>query len=507
MLRAGLAGPEQWLVHALDRKGLQLGEAPFNFAGESEALAKFEMPVELRNEITRLEITGDRSAGAVFLLDERWRRRRAGLVSSETLDVAQPLLAPAYYLTKALSPFADLRQASASATDPVQSLLDDHVAILILADVGMVPGEAHNNLARFVEDGGILVRFAGTHLAGASDDLVPVRLRRGGRVLGGAMSWDTPKKLAPFDRESPFFGLTVPDEVTVTRQVLAEPDPGLSGKTWARLSDGTPLVTAARQGKGMIILFHVTADTTWSNLPLSGLFVDMLRKIVALSGETAKASGSETAAPPTGLAGERPARQPDTRWLWRSRAAAAGRHRSSRRISKARPSPEHPPGFYGPPDALVAVNALGPQETLIPADYSGFGFVTEPLNAAGPVDLKPWLIAAAFLLFSADCLASLWLSGGLRKATPGALASVVLLGAACVLLAIPAQARGGTRRDAIPPPIWPPCLRQGSPMWSAAMPASTRRAGKALPASRRCWRGARRCRPAIRPRLIPPATN
>ncbi|HEY8006049.1 MAG TPA: DUF4159 domain-containing protein [Methylocella sp.] len=438
VLRAGLAGPEQWLVHALDRKGLQLGEAPFNFAGKSETLAKFEMPVELRNEITRLEITGDRSAGAVFLLDERWRRHRAGLVSSETLDVAQPLLAPAYYLAKALSPFADLRQASPSATDPVQSLLDDHVATLILADVGMVPGEAHNNLARFVEDGGILVRFAGSHLAGASDDLVPVRLRRGGRVLGGAMSWDTPKKLAPFDRQSPFFGLTVPDEVTVTRQVLAEPDPGLSAKTWATLSDGTPLVTATRQGKGMIILFHVTADTTWSNLPLSGLFVDMLRKIVALSGETAKASGSETAAP-----------------LQASQASALPANRTLDGFGVLGPpppdatalpagfegeaSPEHPPGFYGPPDALVAVNALGPQETLIPADYSGFGFLTEPLNATGPVDLKPWLIAAAFLLFSADCLASLWLSGGLRKATPGALASIVLLGAAYVLLAIPGK--------------------------------------------------------------------
>src|SRR5262249_60076556 len=110
---------------------------------------------------------------------------------------------------------------------------------------------------------------------------------RGGRVLGSAMTWDTPKKLAPFDRQSPFFGLSVPDEVTVTRQVLAEPDPGLPAKTWAALSDGTPLVTASRQGNGLIILFHVTADTTWSNLPLSGLFVGMLQRIVALCGEPA----------------------------------------------------------------------------------------------------------------------------------------------------------------------------------------------------------------------------
>ncbi|MGH6831307.1 MAG: DUF4159 domain-containing protein, partial [Methylocella sp.] len=283
-----LAGPERGVVRALDRKGLQLGEASFDFGAANETQASFEMPVELRNEIARLEIVREHSAAAVFLLDERWRRRRIGLVSGETADIAQPLLAPSYYLTKALSPFVDVREARPAATDPIRSLLDDHVAIMILADAGMVPGQAHDGLARFVEDGGILVRFAGTHLAAASGDLVPVRLRRGGRVLGGAMSWDTPKKLAPFDRESPFFGLAVPDEVTVSRQVLAEPDPGLAAKTWARLADGTPLVTAARQGKGLIVLFHVTADTTWSNLPISGLFVDMLRKIVALSGETAK---------------------------------------------------------------------------------------------------------------------------------------------------------------------------------------------------------------------------
>jgi hypothetical protein len=254
---ASMYVPPRWLrlapagvVRALDRKGLQLGEASFDFDAANETQASFEMPVELRNEIGRLEIAREHSAAAVFLLDERWRRRWIGLVSGETADVAQPLLAPSYYLTNALSPFAAIREARPPATDPIRSLLDDHVAVMILADVGMVAGQVHDDLARFVEAGGILVRFAGTHLAGASDDLVPVRLRRGGRVLGGAMSWDTPKKLAPFDRESPFFGLTVPDEVTVSRQVLAEPDPGLSAKTWARLSDGTPLVTAARRRQG-----------------------------------------------------------------------------------------------------------------------------------------------------------------------------------------------------------------------------------------------------------------
>ena len=33
------------------------------------------LPVEIRNDIARLEIAGERSAGAVALLDKRWRRR------------------------------------------------------------------------------------------------------------------------------------------------------------------------------------------------------------------------------------------------------------------------------------------------------------------------------------------------------------------------------------------------------------------------------------------------
>ena len=73
----------------------------------------------------------------------------------------------------------------------------------------------------------------------------------------------------PFPATSPFAGLAVPDEVTVTRQVLAEPGAHLTDATWARLADGTPLVTQAARGAGRIVLFHVTANADWSNLPLS----------------------------------------------------------------------------------------------------------------------------------------------------------------------------------------------------------------------------------------------
>ena len=104
------------------------------------------------------------------------------------------------------------------------------------------------------------LRLAGPQLAEQGADLLPVALRRGGRTLGGALSWEKPAPLAPFPPESPFAGLDVPKDVTVSRQVLAEPALDLGSKTWARLTDGTPIVTAEQRGKGWLVLVHTTAN-------------------------------------------------------------------------------------------------------------------------------------------------------------------------------------------------------------------------------------------------------
>ena len=116
---------------------------------------------------------------------------------------------------------------------------------------------------------------------------MPVKLRRGGRSLGGSLTWEKPQHLAAFAADGPFAGLAVPKDVTVNRQVLAEPDAVLATKSWASLEDGTPLVTGERRGKGVVSLFHVSADMRWSDLPMSGTFVEMLRRIVDMSGYTA----------------------------------------------------------------------------------------------------------------------------------------------------------------------------------------------------------------------------
>jgi hypothetical protein len=412
IVRAATGSVEQGLIRALDLKGLPLGETTYSFgASARETDAEIDLPVEIRNDIARLEIASERSAGAVQLLDKRWRRRTVGVVSGSTAETSQPLLASTYYIARALNPFADVRLAEGvSPAEAVRRFLDQNLPMLILADVGNVTGEARERLAAWIENGGVLVRFAGPRLAAADDDLVPVKLRRGGRILGGSLTWEQPQQLASFSRDSPFHGMAVPDDVKVSRQVLAEPGAGLTDRTWVALADGTPLVTAARRGKGMIILFHVTADTRWSDLPLSGTFVEMLKRIVALAGSTTVAQPTQSAAAVREMIA--PSRVLDGFGAFGPPPATA---RPVPTNYAGRATAEHPPGFYGPPEGLLAVNTLAATDLISPLDFSALGARVEAFRVGEPHDLRGPVLLLAFLLLMIDGMVVFWLSGGIGR--------------------------------------------------------------------------------------------
>ncbi|HEV7440359.1 MAG TPA: DUF4159 domain-containing protein [Methylobacterium sp.] len=435
VLRAGPNGRETGLVRALDQKGLPLAEHDFRFAdGATQAEIGFELPVELRNSIARLEIANERSAGAVTLMDERGKRRRVGLVFGGTSDQAQPLLAPTYYLAKALTPFADVQEprGAKGIAESIAQLLDNQVSVLVLADVGALDEQTLARVTKFIDAGGLLLRFAGPRLAAGNDPLVPVRLRRGGRTLGGTLSWDSPKTLAAFAPESPFAGLTPPADIGVRRQILAEPDGDLPSRTWASLQDGTPIVTAEKRGQGLVVLFHVTADTTWSNLPLSGLFIDMLRRVVGLAG---------SAAAPTGEGGPRPAAAILAPRLTLDGFGALGSPPAGATAVSAdygdRATHDHPPGFYGPADGGIAVNALKPDDRLEALDLASLaGARVGSLAGAETLDLRAFLFTLALMLLILDTLAGLWLGGFLSRSSGGLIGRLGSRGAALALAAV-----------------------------------------------------------------------
>ncbi|HWK32443.1 MAG TPA: DUF4159 domain-containing protein [Hyphomicrobium sp.] len=426
---AGQQQPLRVNALALDAQGRRIAETPVTFGpGDVSVLAEMRVPFELRNDFASVVIDGQSQAGAVHLLDENSRRRRVGLLSQAEADQAQPLLSPLYYIRRALGPFADLIEPSSpDLTVALPELLEQQPAVIVMADVGTLPQSVHDSLVQWIERGGTLLRFAGPRLAAAEgndDALLPVRLRTGERSLGGALSWSEPQPLSEFPATGPFSDLTPPREVTVNRQVLAEPSADIVERTWANLADGTPLVTGAARGEGRVILFHITPEATWSNLPISGSFVEMLRRVVQLSRNQGSASAQGQSAkavlPPYRMISATGAIVPPGQ---EAEPLAPG--------SNVAVTLSNPPGLYGSEEGFVAHNLLKPDTELaplrqpqspVPLTEASYAF-----DSAQP--MKGTLMAIALGLLALDTLAMLWLGGfanrariGRRRATTALLA-------------------------------------------------------------------------------------
>ena len=402
--------------------------------GANRAEAALSLPPELRNRITRFEIAGLRSAGAVSLTDDSLKRRKVALIGGGADREGLQLLSPLHYLRQALEPVADLMEGS------LPDMLLASPDVVIMADVARLSQTDTDALLEWLETGGLLLRFAGPQLAASDvsrmseDPLMPVRLREGGRSVGGAMSWGEPKALAPFPEGSPFFGLPLPQDVTVSAQVLAQPDPDLATRTIAALADGTPLVTRKEVGQGQVILVHVTANAEWSTLPLSGLFMSMLERL-AVSTRPAAPEAADLAGqvwvPEVVLdaygqaedAGEMPGQQGEVL----AEAMATG------------PGPALPPGLYAGSDRRVALNVITADSELAAATWPA-GTVIEGLEAPPEQALKGAFLSAGLVLLMLDIVAALWVSGRLGGITR----SAALVLAVLVLSPAPqAQAQTG----------------------------------------------------------------
>ena len=430
--------PEVWKLHCRDAIRDALERLPAEqrhvvelgfFAGMSHAeiASRLDTPLgtikkRMRTGLQRLRL----SLGATLLLDEGLRRRPVGLVTAES-GSDTPLVGSLYYLDKALEPFTELRHGD------LHTLLQREIAVIVLADRPVAPSEVAE-LQRWVEGGGLLLRFAGPRSADTMDEFgqpvadpfMPERLLAEDRQLGGALSWSQPARLAPFPAASPFAGLAVPEEVTVNRQVLAEPSAQLAAHTWARLADGTPLVTEAARGSGRVVLFHVTANADWSNLPLSGLFPDMMRRLVALSAGVSATPDAAPLSPAETLDGFGVLGAPPP--------AASGLAGTA--FATTVVSPLHPPGLYGPEAgrrALNLSNAMAPLAAAAPVPGAAQSVLNGGVRERA---IGPFLVAAGLAILAVDLLIGLRLRGLLRPAF-----------AALLLLAGPVRAQ-------LPSPPW-----------------------------------------------------
>jgi hypothetical protein len=380
-------------------------------ARQSFQKLSLSLPVELKQQAERLQIKGFINPASQFILDEKWRDRPVGIIKASSNDKA--LLEPAYYVRKGLSPHATIFE------DDVISLLARKPSLIFDVAYDPLSPEAKSLLSNWIEGGGLFIRFANEKLAiSAKDheiDLLPVRLLQGQRNFGGTLSWKNPAQLDTFPDHGPFKDLKVNSEVTIKQQVLARPDVQLAQKTWARLKDGTPLITAEQKGMGWIILFHVDAIPSWSNLPISGTFELMLKRLLSFStGQSPVAIDQDLAAykvfdhhgqlniPNTAL----DAINPVQRGLNASK--------------------ETPPGLYGTKSGLFAFN-LGPYIKEMKAIKNiPLGVIQRGFEETKQKELSSWFLTAALILILIDSLIQVTWLKKLRAAPVGIFMATIL---------------------------------------------------------------------------------
>ncbi len=373
--------------------------APKSADGITRRAIPIELPSELRNRIARFEIEGVPSAGAVVLADDRVRRRKVALVGDDRANEAQVLLSPMHYLHEAIAPTNDV--ISGGLDEVLQAAPD----VIVLVD--QLLSEDHGALEEWVRAGGSLIRFAGPRMAASAslDDepLVPVRLRPGGRDIGGALAWGDPRGIAAFDGAGPFAGLTAPADVTIRAQVLPQPMPDLDRLILARLTDQTPLITREALDQGQVVLFHTSANAAWSNLPLSGLFPQMMERLIQSARRSEAVVDHEA--------------DEQLHWTPESLLDGFGRPAKAEDLTPVPaaefadgPGPQAPAGTYISGERRAALNAG--TELVLP-DWAGLQ--VQRMGEMPGVTLMKWLISLAAALLALDVIGSAFLLRGARK--------------------------------------------------------------------------------------------
>ncbi|MBP7253566.1 MAG: BatA domain-containing protein, partial [Alphaproteobacteria bacterium] len=204
------------LVTALDKRNQTIGLAQGNFKPRDKTLTiSFDLPGAVRNQAAQLVLQDNHHAGGVWLLDGSSARHNVGLIGDEISRQDQPLLNGLHYLERALNERNDV------STGTVASLIEKHAAVICNTNEKPLLTTEQSTLASWVEQGGVLVQFAGAALEQTSP-LLPAPLRQNRRDLGGIFSWAKPQGMQPFPANTPFSGLALPADVSVSQQLLAD---------------------------------------------------------------------------------------------------------------------------------------------------------------------------------------------------------------------------------------------------------------------------------------------
>jgi hypothetical protein len=259
----------------VERKPLRLGAG----GSQNVEFTGFNVP-EGSNRAT-VEITGDN-----FALDNKYfftiKRENQSRVLA--VDTATRGRSESFFLQQALAAGENNQYAltvkSAGSVNPSEF---DTSRVVIVNDASISEGLAAS-LKGFVERGGGVIIAAGKHTDASEFNrslgpIAPAQLGETVQSRGYAL-------MSQVKADHPVFGVFARGgRLTSTRVYGYHRAMTKEGSlTLAALDDGSPIVVEGSAGRGKVLLLTTTLDTAWNDLPLTPMFLPLLRQMLEYLG-------------------------------------------------------------------------------------------------------------------------------------------------------------------------------------------------------------------------------
>lgn len=266
----------------VERKPLKLGAG----ATQNVEFTGFNVP-DGSNRAT-VEITGDS-----FTLDNKFffTIRRDNQTRVIAIDTAGRGRSESFFLQQSLAAGENnqysLTAKTAGSVNP--SELDPYRVVIVNDALGITEGLAAG-LRNFVERGGGLILAAARH-TDASDfnrlfgSIAPAQLGEVVQTRGYAL-------MSQVKTDHPIFGAFARSgRLTSTRVYGYHRATAREGAlTIAALDDGSPILVEGSAGRGKVLLVTTTLDTSWNDLPLTPMFLPLVRQMLEYLGGRESAS-------------------------------------------------------------------------------------------------------------------------------------------------------------------------------------------------------------------------
>ena len=216
--------------------------------------------------------------------------RRTEQMKALAIDSATRGRSKSFYLRNALTtgenlPFT-IEVKTAGSVDPGKL---SAYRVIIINDAGGISQALVNQLIKFVEGGGGLIMAVGPHTEPnafnqAFQSIAPAKLEEAVLLRGDYVAMSEVKI------DHPIFEVFQQSGRLASARIFGyhRATPGERSSVLVRFEDGSPALIESSRGSGKTLLFTSTLDASWNDLPLSPIYLPLVRQMARYLGESEK---------------------------------------------------------------------------------------------------------------------------------------------------------------------------------------------------------------------------